>query len=102
MRGGEGLDPSTGRVNRSDDGLKRLIRGFMADRWYVNTSNIVYMLSALSRVGMGVTRQWKTWLAVRCRRHNYVHMLFASSWKLQVERDESDHYRNLVYWRRCH
>ena len=53
MRGGEGFDPSTGRVNRSDSGLKRVMRGFMADRWYMNVFNVLYMLGAGALAGLG-------------------------------------------------
>lgn len=53
IRGGEGFDPSTGRVNRSDRGFKRVMRGFLADRWYMNAFNVLYMLGALALAGLG-------------------------------------------------
>ena len=53
MSADEGFDPSTGAVNRSDSGVKRVVRGFMAKRWYMNVFNVLYMLGAFALAGMG-------------------------------------------------
>ena len=53
MRADEGFDPATGEVRRSDGGLKRIMRGFMADRWYMNVWNVLYTLGALALAGLG-------------------------------------------------
>ena len=53
MRGSEDFDPSTGKVNRSDSGIKRVIRGFLADRWYMNVFNVLYCMGAMALAGMG-------------------------------------------------
>jgi hypothetical protein len=36
LRPTEGVDPATGVVARQDGGIKRLVRGFMSGRWYLN------------------------------------------------------------------
>jgi len=53
MRADEGFDPATGAVRRSDSGFKRFLRGFMADRWWMNAWNILYFLGALCLAGLG-------------------------------------------------
>ena len=63
MRGGEGFDPSTGQVHRSDSGLKRVMRGFMAERWYMNVFNVLYMLGALALAGLGAYSAIKNLMA---------------------------------------
>lgn len=50
---GEGFDPHTGRVTRHDRGLKRLLRGFFARRWYLNIWLVIYIGGALSVSGLG-------------------------------------------------
>ena len=53
MQEGEGYDPATGNIIRHDTGIKRMMRGFMGGRWYVNVWNIVYLLGALATAGLG-------------------------------------------------
>lgn len=54
MRGDEGFDVSTGKVIRNDSGLKRLMRGFFADKWYLNVLALLYLLGALATAGLGL------------------------------------------------
>jgi hypothetical protein len=54
VRAGEGFDPATGRVIRSDSGLRRVIRGFFTGRWYFNVLALLYMLGALATAGLGI------------------------------------------------
>lgn len=54
VRAGEGFDSSTGRVLRSDSGLKRVFRGFFAGKWYINVLCLLYMLGALATAGLGI------------------------------------------------
>lgn len=54
IKSGEGFDPTTGRVIRSDSGLKRWVRGFFAKRWYFNVLNLLYLLGALATAGLGI------------------------------------------------
>jgi hypothetical protein len=54
IRAGEGYDPTTGRVNRSDRGLKRLMRGFFSGTWYFNVLALLYMLGALATAALGI------------------------------------------------
>ncbi len=49
----EGFDPATGRFTRKDSGPKRWIRGFFAQRWYMNVFNLLYMLGAFALAGLG-------------------------------------------------
>lgn len=49
----EGFDPATGRFERKDSGIKRIVRGFMKNMWYVNALNVVYMLGAIAMAGLG-------------------------------------------------
>jgi len=49
----EGFDPATGEVRKVDSGLKRVIRGFFAQRWYMNVFNVIYMGGALAMAGLG-------------------------------------------------
>ncbi|KAJ7339932.1 putative amino acid transporter [Mycena albidolilacea] len=53
LQEGEGYDPTTGQTVRHDSGFKRMVRGFMARRWWVNVANIIYMLGALALGGLG-------------------------------------------------
>ena len=53
MRADEGFDPATGQVRRSDSGFKRFLRGFLADRWWMNVWNILYFLGALTLGALG-------------------------------------------------
>lgn len=43
MLEGEGFDPATGNVIRHDGGMKRIMRGFMAGRWWMNVFNVIYL-----------------------------------------------------------
>jgi len=38
---GEGFDPVTGKTTTQDSGFKRMMRGFMGGRWYVNMFNVL-------------------------------------------------------------
>ena len=49
----EGFDPATGITKRHDHGIKRLMRGFFAGRWYVNIWNVIYFLGALCLAALG-------------------------------------------------
>ncbi|KAJ7105365.1 putative amino acid transporter [Mycena epipterygia] len=53
LQEGEGYDPATGQTIRHDSGFKRMARGFMARRWWVNVANVIYMLGALALGGLG-------------------------------------------------
>jgi len=53
LQEGEGYDPASGQITRHDSGIRRMIRGFMARRWYVNIFNVVYTLGALVLAGLG-------------------------------------------------
>ena len=54
MRPEEGFDPTTGPTARSDTGVMRIMRGFLAKRWYFNVFNILYCLGALVCAGLGL------------------------------------------------
>ena len=54
IRADEGFDPVKGTVTRRDSGLKRIIRGFMAGKWYFNVLNMIYCLGALVCAGLGM------------------------------------------------
>lgn len=54
LRPDEGFDPATGNVVRHDTGIKRIIRGFRAGRWYVNIWNVIYFLGSLATAGLGI------------------------------------------------
>lgn len=54
MRPEEGFDPTTGPTARSDTGVIRIMRGFLAKRWYFNVFNILYCLGALVCAGLGL------------------------------------------------
>jgi len=41
MLPGEGFDPSTGKIVKQDGGIKRMVRGFMGGKWYMNVFNIL-------------------------------------------------------------
>ena len=49
----EGFDPVTGQTTRLDGGVRRYIRGFFADRWYVNAWHVVHAGGALAVAGLG-------------------------------------------------
>lgn len=53
MLEGEGFDPATGNIIRHDGGMKRILRGFMAGRWYINVFNVIYLGGALATAGLG-------------------------------------------------
>jgi hypothetical protein len=56
VQDGEGFDPATGQTIRHDRGLKRFVRGFMAQKpKYLMFSifNIFYVLGALALAGLG-------------------------------------------------
>lgn len=53
LQEGEGWDPATGNVIHHDTGLKRMVRGFFAKRWYLNVFNILYGLGALALAALG-------------------------------------------------
>jgi hypothetical protein len=53
LQEGEGFDPATGQTVLRDTGFKRMVRGFMARRWWVNTANILYVGGALALGGLG-------------------------------------------------
>ena len=53
LQEGEGFDPVTGVVTLHDHGLRRIIRGFFADKWYLNVLHILYMMGALCVSGLG-------------------------------------------------
>jgi len=53
LQEGEGYDPATGQTVLNDSGFKRVVRGFMARRWWVNLLNILYTLGALALAGLG-------------------------------------------------
>ncbi|KAJ7657866.1 putative amino acid transporter [Mycena polygramma] len=53
LQEGEGYDPATGQTILHDSGFKRMARGFMARRWWVNVANVIYMLGALALAGLG-------------------------------------------------
>lgn len=54
LHSNEGFDPATGNVVLYDNGIKRLIRGFMAGNWYLNVWNIIYFLGSLVTAGLGL------------------------------------------------
>lgn len=57
MRTGEGFDPVTGVVTRSDRGMKRLIRGYFGGGSFqigVNIWHTIYFLASLSMCGLGM------------------------------------------------
>jgi len=41
MLPGEGFDPTTGKIIKQDGGIKRMMRGFMGGKWYMNVFNIL-------------------------------------------------------------
>jgi hypothetical protein len=53
LQEGEGFDPATGVVTLHDRGLRRIIRGFFADKWYLNVLHILYAMGALCVSGLG-------------------------------------------------
>ena len=53
MLDGEGFDPATGQVVKHDSGIKRVMRGFMKGKWYLNMFNILYFLGSLTLAALG-------------------------------------------------
>lgn len=53
LPGQERFDPSTGKYNYADGGVKRFIRGYMAKPWF-NTWNLVYLLGGLATTALGM------------------------------------------------
>lgn len=56
MQDGEGFDPATGNTVRHDGGIKRFIRGFVAQkpkRLMMSVFNVFYFLGALALAGLG-------------------------------------------------
>jgi hypothetical protein len=53
LQEGEGFDPATGVITLYDRGLKRWIRGFFCDKWYLNVLHVLYVLGALVVSGLG-------------------------------------------------
>ncbi|KAL1897024.1 hypothetical protein Sste5346_004228 [Sporothrix stenoceras] len=54
MREGDGYDPATGQVTRSDAGWVRFKRGFFSrGRWWMNSLNVLYIMGALALSGLG-------------------------------------------------
>ena len=51
---GDGFDPNTGEVVRSDSGVKRWVRGFSSGPWYLNVWHVVYAGGALATAGLGM------------------------------------------------
>ena len=49
----EGFDPATGSFARRDSGPRRWVRGFFAQRWYMNVFNVLYMLGAFALAALG-------------------------------------------------
>jgi hypothetical protein len=57
MREGEGFDPTTGIVTRSDKGLRRLIRGYLSGGAFqvgINVWHTIYFFASLSMCGLGM------------------------------------------------
>jgi hypothetical protein len=50
---GEGFNPATRQTVRHDHGIKRMMRGFLARRWYVKAWNLFFFLGALVTCGLG-------------------------------------------------
>ncbi|EXJ73654.1 uncharacterized protein A1O5_03416 [Cladophialophora psammophila CBS 110553] len=53
MRPGEGFNEQTGYTARSDRGITRLVKGFFADRWYINVWHVIHAGGALATAGLG-------------------------------------------------
>jgi hypothetical protein len=56
LRDGEGFDPTTGQTVRHDQGIRRFVRGFLAQRpkeLALSVFNIFYILGALALAGLG-------------------------------------------------
>jgi hypothetical protein len=54
IRSDEDFDPAKGTLMRRDSGMKRIMRGFMAGKWYINVLNVLYCLGALVCAGLGL------------------------------------------------
>ncbi|KAI1611793.1 transmembrane amino acid transporter protein-domain-containing protein [Exophiala viscosa] len=50
---GEGFNVTTGETIRKDHGARRLLRGFLAGRWYLNVWNVIHACGALATAGLG-------------------------------------------------
>ncbi|EXJ93619.1 hypothetical protein A1O1_02011 [Capronia coronata CBS 617.96] len=53
MGEGDGFNPATGQTIRSRHGLSRLVKGFFADRWYINVWHVIHAGGALATAGLG-------------------------------------------------
>ncbi|OAG34630.1 hypothetical protein AYO21_11226 [Fonsecaea monophora] len=53
MTPGDGFNEQTGQTVRSEHGIKRLIKGFFADKWYINVWHIIHAGGALATAGLG-------------------------------------------------
>jgi hypothetical protein len=56
LRDGESFDPTTGQTVRHDQGMRRFVRGFLAQRLKelaLGVFNIFYILGALALAGLG-------------------------------------------------
>jgi hypothetical protein len=56
LRDGEGFDPATGQTVRHDQGMRRVVRGFLSQKpkeLAMSVFNIFYILGALALAGMG-------------------------------------------------
>jgi hypothetical protein len=49
----EGFDPVSGETKRQDRGVKRWLRGFYAEKWYINVWHTILAGGALSVAGLG-------------------------------------------------
>lgn len=49
----EGYNPVTGETRREDKGIKRWVRGFFADKWYVNVWHMILASGSLAVAGLG-------------------------------------------------
>lgn len=60
----EGFDPTTGPAARRDSGIQRIMRGFLAKKWYINVLNILYCLGAFVCAGLGMWASIENLIAV--------------------------------------
>lgn len=49
----EAFDPATGQATRTDNGIKRWIRGYKK-KFFLNTFDMLYFFGALVTAGMGL------------------------------------------------
>lgn len=50
----QGFDPRTGRVARTDSGVRRWVRGLTSGKWYMNVLHLLYAGGALATTGLGM------------------------------------------------